>query len=54
MDTCSCIVQGIIPYGAQLLVAASIMGISSISIMPYLFYQFILTLFVAIVIIRAR
>ncbi len=54
LDTCSCILQGIIPYGAQLLVAASIMGISSITIVPWLFYQFILAIFVAIVIIRAR
>ena len=54
LDTCSCIMQGIIPYGAQLLVAAGIMGISSISIVPWLFYQFVLALFVGIVILRAR
>lgn len=54
LDTCSCIMQGIIPYGAQLLVAASIMGISSIAIVPWLFYQFILLIFVTVVIIRAK
>ncbi len=34
LDTSSCIVQGIIPYGAQLLVASSIMQIRSMSILP--------------------
>jgi len=54
LDTCSCIMQGIIPYGAQLLVAASIMGISSISIVPWLFYPFVLAFFVGLAIIRAK
>ena len=43
LDTSSCIFQGLIPYGAQLLVAAGIAGISSIQIMPFLFYQFVLS-----------
>ena len=42
LDTFSCVCQGIIPYGAQLLIASSIANITSISIMPYLFYQFLL------------
>lgn len=42
LDTFSCIGQGIIPYGAQLLIASGIAGISSLKIMPYLFYQFAL------------
>lgn len=42
LDTTSCVFQGIIPYGAQLLVAASLAGISSLSIIPYLFYPFLL------------
>lgn len=42
LDTVSCIFQGLIPYGAQLLVAAGLAKISSISIMPYLYYQFLL------------
>lgn len=53
LDTCSCIMQGIIPYGAQLLVAASLTGISSFSIIPYLFYPFLLMIFVAVSIIVA-
>ena len=42
MDTCSCIGQGIIPYGAQLLIAAGLAGISSVVIIPFLYYQFLL------------
>ena len=48
LDTTSCIFQGLIPYGAQLLVAASLAGISSMSIIPFLFYQFLLMLFVLV------
>jgi Na+/H+ antiporter NhaC len=44
LDTASCVFQGIIPYGAQLLIAASLSGISSISIMPFLYYQFLLAI----------
>jgi Na+/H+ antiporter NhaC len=51
LDTCSCIMQGIIPYGAQLLVAANIARITSISMIPYLFYPFILIIFVVVFII---
>ncbi len=54
LNTCSCIIQGIIPYGAQLLVVAGIMGISSISIVPWLFYPFFLAFFVLLVIIRGK
>lgn len=54
LDTCSCIAQGIIPYGAQLLVAASLAGISSMQIIPFLFYQFLLGVFVAISIVGDR
>ena len=42
LDTCSCIMQGIIPYGAQLLIASGIAGISSVSIIPYLYYPYLL------------
>ena len=53
LDTCSCIAQGIIPYGAQLLIAANLSGVGSIEIIPWLVYPFILMIFVAITIIRA-
>lgn len=42
LDTFSCVVQGIIPYGAQLLMAGSLAGISSASIIQYLYYPFVL------------
>ena len=40
LDTCSCCVQGLIPYGAQLLIAAGLATINPVSIIPYLFYPF--------------
>ena len=40
LDTCSCFVQGLIPYGAQLLIAAGLATINPVSIIPYLFYPF--------------
>ena len=54
LDTCSCVMQGIIPYGAQLLIAASLAGIASFSIIPFLIYPFLLLVFVIIQIIRYR
>lgn len=42
LDTYSCCTQGILPYGAQLLMAAGIAGISPMQIIPWLFYPFIL------------
>ncbi len=38
LDTFSCTVQGLIPYGAQLLMAAGLAAINPISILPYLYY----------------
>lgn len=38
LDTFSCVVQGILPYGAQLLMASGLAGISVISIISYLYY----------------
>ncbi|MBR2571803.1 MAG: Na+/H+ antiporter NhaC family protein [Clostridia bacterium] len=54
LDTSSCIAQGIIPYGAQLLIAAGLTGISSLAIIPWLFYPFLLMIFVAAAILRAK
>lgn len=42
LDTFSCLVQGIIPYGAQLLIAAGLASISPISIIGSLYYPFIM------------
>ena len=44
LDTFSCFVQGMIPYGAQLLMASGLAGISALSIMTYLYYPFALGL----------
>jgi len=40
LDTFSCFVQGLIPYGAQLLMAAGLAAINPVSIIPYLYYPF--------------
>ena len=42
LDTFSCLIQGLIPYGAQLLMAAGLAGVSSISIIAHLYYPFIM------------
>lgn len=42
LDTFSCFVQGLIPYGAQLLMASGLSGVSSASIITYLYYPFAL------------
>ena len=42
LDTFSCLIQGFIPYGAQLLMAAGLAGISSLSIISYLYYPFVM------------
>lgn len=42
LDTFSCLIQGIIPYGAQLLMAAGLAGISTITIISHLYYPFIM------------
>ena len=38
LDTFSCTVQGLIPYGVQMLLAAGLAGISPMDILPYLYY----------------
>lgn len=42
LDIFSCVVQGIIPYGAQLLMAASLSGEAPVHIMRYLYYPYLL------------
>lgn len=42
LDIFSCVFQGIIPYGAQLLLAGSIAKLSPVELMPYLYYPYIL------------
>ena len=44
LDTFSCFVQGLIPYGAQLLMASGLAGIGAAAIIRYLYYPFALGL----------
>lgn len=44
LDTFSCLIQGIIPYGAQMLMAAGLAGVSALSIIKYLYYPYALGL----------
>ena len=51
LDTTSCCVQGLLPYGAQLLMASGIAGISAMSIVPYLFYPMFIGLSIGLTIL---
>ena len=42
LDTFSCMVQGLIPYGAQMLIAAGLTSLNPIAILPYLYYPYAL------------
>lgn len=42
LDTYSCFAQGLIPYGAQILMAAGLASIAPNNIVPYMFYPFVL------------
>ena len=51
LDTFSCFVQGIIPYGAQMLMASGLAGISALAILEYLYYPFALGIIAALAIL---
>ncbi len=42
LDTAACFMQGIIPYGAQILMAAGLAKLNPIDILPYLYYPLVL------------
>lgn len=42
LDTFSCFIQGIIPYGAQLLIASGLSAVPATSLMPQLYYPYLL------------
>ncbi len=42
LDTFSCLIQGILPYGAQMLMASGLAGIAATAIIPRLYYPFAL------------
>ena len=54
LDTTSCCVQGLLPYGAQLLMASGIAGISAMSIVPYLFYPMFIGLSIGLTILLRK
>jgi len=54
IDTFSCAVQGMLPYGAQLLIAASLASISAVEILPHLYYPVLMGLASIIAIILQR
>lgn len=56
LDTCSCIVQCLIPYGAQTLLACSLAGLSPAAPFRYLYYPWALAagVIVSIIVTRSR
>lgn len=44
LDTFSCFVQGLLPYGAQVLIAAGLSGLSPLQIIPFLYYPMLMGL----------
>ncbi|MBR2032873.1 MAG: Na+/H+ antiporter NhaC family protein [Alistipes sp.] len=51
MDTASCFAQGALPYGAQLLMASGLAGISPLEIIPHLYYPMAIGVMVVLSII---
>ena len=56
LDTTSCFIQGILPYGAQLLMASGLAAVSPLEIIPNLYYPMCIgvTVFVSILLQRPR
>lgn len=54
LDTTSCVVQGLIPYGVQLLMAASLASISPVNIIPYCYYPFVLAAMLVLTILFSK
>ncbi len=51
LDTASCFAQGILPYGAQLLMASGLAKISPIEIIPHLYYPMAIGVMVVLAIV---
>lgn len=51
LDTFSCFVQGMIPYGAQILMASGLAGISALAILEFMYYPFALGVVAALAIL---
>lgn len=52
LDTFSCFAQGIIPYGAQMLMASGLAMLNPLEIIPYLYYPFVMGFFALMSIIK--
>lgn len=48
MDTSSCVIQGVLPYGAQMLMAAALVELSPLEILPHLYYVYMLAVMLII------
>ncbi|CAB1217220.1 Na+/H+ antiporter NhaC family protein [Acinetobacter bouvetii] len=51
LDIFSCVIQGVIPYGAQLLLACSIAKMSPVELMGHIYYCWVLAIFAILAII---
>lgn len=51
LDIFACVTQGLLPYGAQLLAASSLAGITTMAMIPYLYYPMLVGLSAIIAII---
>ena len=51
LDTFSCVVQGLIPYGAQMLIASKLAALSPLSVIEYLYYPVTIGIFALLSII---
>ncbi|WP_438356852.1 Na+/H+ antiporter NhaC family protein [Grimontia celer] len=54
LDIFSCVIQGILPYGAQALLLGSIFGLSPLSVVSQSYYCFLLAVSAAFAILRSR
>ena len=54
MDTTSCFVQGVIPYGAQLLMASGLAKVSPLEIIPNLYYPMCIGVMIMVSILVKR
>lgn len=54
LDTSSCFMQGMIPYGAQMLMASGLAKLNPLDILPFLYYPFALAIMVVCSILFRR
>ncbi|MEM7403158.1 MAG: Na+/H+ antiporter NhaC family protein [Myxococcota bacterium] len=52
LDIYACLPQGLLPYGAQMLLATALSGVSPLQILPYVIYPVLLAVFASIGIVK--